>query len=75
VGQSSSQTAGTTTQTSQALTSKVTTDAKEEHKIEFQIQTQTGVSDVAQRVFINPNTEHTLMLNFMPRAPPVTSAT
>lgn len=49
---------------SRQITSKVSTKAKIEHKITFKTETETGVENIAQRVFQNPNTAHTLMLNF-----------
>ena len=50
--------------TSQQTTQKVSSQSKLEHRVTFSTQTETGVENVAQRVFQNPNTAHSLMLNF-----------
>jgi hypothetical protein len=62
--QGSRNTQSQSTKQSQQITQKVSTKAKMEHRIEFKTETETGVEDIAQRVFQNPNTAHTLMLNF-----------
>lgn len=60
----SSQTQQTAAKQAQQTTRKVTDTAKQEHRITFKLETETGIEDVSQRVFENPNTCHSLMLNF-----------
>jgi hypothetical protein len=49
---------------SQQTTRKVTDTAKKEHRVTFKLETETGVEDVSQRLFENPNSTRTLMLSF-----------
>lgn len=61
---SSTSTHQTMAKQSQQITQKVTDQAKKVHRVTFKLETETGIENVSQRLFENPNTSHTLMLNF-----------
>jgi hypothetical protein len=62
--ESSNRTASHSARRAREQTRKATDRAKKEHRITSKTETETGIEDISQRTFENPNTCHSLMLNF-----------